>query len=183
MNIKGIYISFAFIKATEGTDYKDSRFDYNWKESQKAGIMRGAYHYFLPHKDIEEQIAFFKKNVKLEKGDLPPVLDVEITGGLSPTALRKNIKIWMKAMEKHYNVRPILYTYKSFYIQHLNTAEFKEFPLWVAHYYQRDISMPNGRRWSFWQHTDKGSVNGIDAPVDFNVFQGDSIALSRFCVR
>ncbi|MCK7558626.1 hypothetical protein MKQ70_27970 [Chitinophaga sedimenti] len=59
--------------------------------------------------------------------------------------------------------------------------EFDDYPLWVAHYYQKERPRIN-RRWVFWQHSDIGRVNGIRSHVDFNVFRGDSAALIKMCL-
>src|SRR5687768_11089704 len=75
MNVEGIRIGFAFIKATEGRDMVDPFFRKNWKKSKEAGVIRGAYHFFIHSKDGREQAERFIKTVRLESGDLPPVID------------------------------------------------------------------------------------------------------------
>ena len=123
----------------------------------------------------------FIDKVNLEPGDLPPVLDLEQLNGTSSTVLRKEAKRCLETVESYYGVKPILYTYVDFYKRHLGT-EFDSYPLWVAHYYQPD--QPRiGRGWLFWQHSDKGRVNGIADPVDFNVFSGDSAEFKMLLVR
>src|SRR5690349_25115520 len=39
-------VDFAYIKATEGSDHVDKRFLINWRAADRAGIDRGAYHFF-----------------------------------------------------------------------------------------------------------------------------------------
>jgi lysozyme len=180
MNVEGLRIGFAFIKATEGVNNIDPFFKRNWKNAREAGIVRGAYHFFVPTKDGTTQVKNFLKLVKLEPGDLPPVLDVESSYGLSASKFRKQVKKWLQAMETAYGVKPIIYTYVSFYQRYLS-GYFDEYPMWVAHYFQ--LERPRiSRSWAFWQHNDQGRVNGILSKVDFNVFNGDSAAFRALLV-
>ena len=68
---------FVFIKATEGTYVQDKKFKEHWANCKKNNVLRGAYHFFSYFTSGKKQAANFIKMVKLEKGDLPPVLDVE----------------------------------------------------------------------------------------------------------
>jgi len=86
-------VQFAFVKATEGIDYKDSLFDYNWAELGRTGIRKGAYHFFRPNLPPGEQARHFARTVKLSAGDMPPVLDVEVMGGLSKEELVHRLQI------------------------------------------------------------------------------------------
>ena len=181
MQVKNIRMGFAFIKATEGIGNTDPHFKRNWKRSKEAGIFRGAYHFFIGSKDGKMQAENFIDKVELERHDLPPVLDIEQLNGASPAQLRKEAKRWLETAEQYYGVRPIIYTNVDFYNRHLG-QEFDTYPLWVAHYYQPE--QPRiGRGWVFWQHSDKGRVNGITHPVDFNVFSGDSAEFERLLIR
>ena len=180
MDVSGIRLGFAFIKATEGTSNKDPYFKRNWKRSKQAGVIRGAYHFFVAWKDGRLQAEHFIDNVTLESGDLPPVLDVEQIGRTSSAKLREEVKEFLLILENHYGVKPIIYTNADFYKQHL-LGRFDEYPLWVAHYLQPHQPRIS-RDWSFWQHSEKGKVNGIVSNVDFNVFNGDSIAFRALLI-
>ena len=143
-------------------------------------MIRGAYHFFFASKDGKTQAKNFIKRVELESGDLPPVLDVEQTYGASVNQLRNEVKKWLDVTELYYGVRPIIYTNVDFYEKYLK-GHFDDYPLWVAHYLQ-----PNqpriSRDWIFWQHSEQGRVNGIRSKVDFNVFNGDSLAFRGLLV-
>ena len=182
MQVKDIKLGFAFIKATEGIGSRDPKFKRNWKKSRQAGIVRGAYHFFLATKDGKKQAMNFIKAVDLQPGDLPPVIDVEQTYGVSKVTLRKEVRQWLTTIENHYGVRPIIYTNVDFYKQYLSKGDFENYPLWVAHYYQPDTPRIN-RSWVFWQHSEEGRVNGIGWKVDFNVFSGDSTAFRSLLVH
>ena len=181
MQVQNIKLGFAFIKATEGNNNTDAFFKRNWKKSKQAGVIRGAYHFFIASKDGKTQAKNFIKRVELESGDLPPVLDVEQTYGASANQLRNEVKEWLDVTELYYGVRPIIYTNVDFYEKYLK-GHFDDYPLWVAHYLQ-----PNqpriSRDWIFWQHSEQGRVNGIHSKVDFNVFNGDSLAFRSLLIQ
>lgn len=181
MKVKDIRLGFAFIKATEGIGNIDPQFSRNWNRTKKNGIIRGAYHFFIGSKDGKMQAQNFINKVELETGDMPPVLDVEQLNGASYLQLKREIKVWLAVVENYYHVKPIIYTNIGFYNRCLG-AEFDQYPLWIAHYYQ--LHQPRiSREWSFWQHTDEGRVNGIISKVDFNVFGGDSTAFKELLIH
>ena len=173
MKVKDIELGFVFIKATEGIVNTDPQFKRNWKKSKQAGMIRGAYHFFLATKDGREQAENFISMVDLEKGDFPPVVDIEETYGVNPAILKKELKEWLDVIEYYYKAKPIIYTSVAFYSRYLG-KEFNSYPLWAAHYYQYDTPRID-RNWDFWQHSEEGRVNGILSKVDFNVFNGDSL--------
>lgn len=181
MKVEDIKIGFAFMKATEGLGNVDKQFKRNWKNAAKAGVPRGAYHFFLATKSGKEQAKNFIKAVELKTGDLPPVLDVEQLYGVRPSAMRKQMQEWLTIVEDHYKVKPIIYTYVNFYSTHL-TGQFDDYPLWAAHYIEKDRPRIS-RKWIFWQHNERGRVNGITQPVDFNVFNGDSADFELLLVK
>ena len=158
----------------------DPLFKRNWKKAKEAGIVRGAYHFFQPRKDGKAQADHFFRHVKLESGDLPPVLDIEKGWNIPAAKIQSEVQEWLDAMEQAYGVKPIIYTYVTFYEKYLK-GKFDDYPLWIAHYYQ-----PNSpritREWNFWQHSEEGRVNGILSKVDFNVFSGDSAAFRALLV-
>ncbi|WP_143308613.1 glycoside hydrolase family 25 protein [Chitinophaga vietnamensis] len=180
MQVENIRISFAFIKATEGITRQDAAFRQNWDRAGKAGLVRGAYHFFYSTRDPLKQAINFQNVVELQSGDLPPVLDIETSNNQPPAVIRSTARIWLEEMEKIYKVKPIIYTNIHFYETYLG-SEFDDYPLWIAHYYQKE--RPSSKRaWLFWQHSDEGRVNGIRTTVDFNVFKGDSTDLARLCL-
>lgn len=181
MQIKDIKIGFGFIKATEGVQNVDEQFKANWRAAKGVAIARGAYHFFVPSKSGKAQAQNFIATVKLDKGDLPPVLDVEQINNTSVAKLQQGVSDWLLAIEAHYNVRPIIYTNASFYNNFLG-EKFDGYPLWVAHYLVKDKPRIN-RSWLFWQHNEMGQVNGIESYVDFNVFNGDSTAFKELLIK
>jgi len=181
MKIRNVGIGFSFIKATEGEKDVDAQFKRNWKHARKNGMPRGAYHFFIPSRDPVKQAVNFIKNVSLLPGDLPPVLDVEQTNNLPAPVIQARSKVWLQLIEQHYGIRPVIYTNADFYDKYLGKT-FDDYPLWVAHYYEKRKPRIK-RNWTLWQHNDAGHVNGINANVDFNVFNGDSAAFRSFLIK
>jgi lysozyme len=183
MKAGGIRIRFAFMKATEGTWRIDPQFDNNWANAKQQGIIRGAYHYFHPDISPKEQATNFIRNVRLRSGDLPPVLDVEEVRGMNKAQIQRYSLEFLRILEKHYKVKPILYTNRDFYKNYFSDSEdFKGYRFWIAHYHVADFDMPGDEDWHFWQHSDRGNINGINERVDFNVFNGDSVAFRKLCM-
>lgn len=181
MEDKNVKIGFAFIKATEGLGRVDRGFRRNWFNARAAAVPVGAYHFFISSKSGKAQAENFIETVKLAKGDLPPVLDIETANGASAANIQQRAGDWLQMVEEHYKVKPIIYTNIDFYKNFLD-GHFEDYPLWVAHYYVKDKPRIE-RRWTIWQHNEKGRVNGIDAPVDFNVFNGDSSSFKKLLIK
>jgi lysozyme len=181
-NNKSVKISFAFIKATEGRSIQDTFFKTNWENIGQTNIIRGAYHYFIPTRSALEQAQNFIVNVKLVKGDLPPVLDIEKLGHPGAAKLRENVKIWLDEIEKHYGMTPIIYSSVDFYKKYLIVdKDLRKYPLWIAHYDREKIDIDES--WLFWQHSEKGRIPGVNAKMDFNVFNGNLDKLKSLCKK
>ncbi|MDR3713397.1 MAG: GH25 family lysozyme [Puia sp.] len=181
MKVNDMQIGFAFIKATEGLVNEDALFQRNWRKAKEAGLVRGAYHFFLATKSGKEQAENFINSVTLMSGDLPPVLDIEQAYGVPGDKLRARAKEWLQTVAAYYNTVPIVYTNVDFYKQYLKD-DFDKYPLWVAHYLQKERPRIY-RDWNFWQHSEGGRVNGIVTRVDFNVFNGDSADFRKLLIN
>lgn len=174
-------LSFVFIRATAGKSKVDKRFKENWKASKERQLIRGAYHYYRPNENSIEQAENFIKNVRLKKGDLPPVLDIEkLPKSQSIDSLKVGLRRWLKKVEQHYKIKPIIYSGESYYTDFLK-EEFSEYPLWIANYnfWRNDLESD----WQFWQFTEKAQIQGIEGMVDINIFNGDKNKLLLKCIR
>ena len=169
-------INFVFMKATEGGDFSDDKFVANFDSARAHGFVRGAYHFYNPKTDAHKQADFFIQSVKLEPGDLPPVLDIE-KKGRDVKKLQQDLKVWLRKVENHYGVKPIIYASYKFKTRYLNDSVFNTYPYWIAHYYVDSVQYQG--EWKFWQHTDVGTLPGIDENVDLNVFNGRSADLKK----
>lgn len=183
MKKNDIRITFAFIKATEGISRQDNKFETNWKQSEQNGILRGAYHFYYPSRDADKQADNFINVVKLLKGDLPPVVDIEYSNGRSAKQIGEGLKVFTARLEKYYGVKPIIYTNINFYNTFL-AGNFDDYPLWIAGYYDHDRFYNEFiTPWIIWQHSEKGKVDGIKGNVDFNVFNGSLDKLKNMTIK
>jgi lysozyme len=104
-------IHFVFIRATVGKDRVDHCFERNWEGAKVNKMIRGAYHYYRPNENSVAQAKLFIKTVALREGDLPPVLDIEkLPRNQSIDSLKVGLKRWLRIVESHYKVKPIIYT-------------------------------------------------------------------------
>jgi lysozyme len=173
-------VKFIFMKATEGGDFSDRKFVANFDSARAHGFIRGAYHFYNPKTDANRQADFFIRSVKLEPGDLPPVLDIE-KKGKSVKKLQDDLKIWLRKVESHYGVKPIIYASYKFKTKYLDDPVFDSYPYWIAHYYVDSVKYQG--EWKFWQHTDVGTLPGIDEKVDLNIFNGSIQDMETFLLK
>lgn len=178
-------VQFAFIKATEGGNHKDSMFQENWREAIRHNIPVAAYHFFTFCKEGEEQARNYIHYVPKDSIDLPPVIDLEYGGNCAienrKEDLISEITKYLEIIEDHYQRKAIIYTTNEFYKNYL-THQFPDNPIWI-----RDIlsepNLPDGRDWLFWQFTNKGNLKGIDTPVDLNTFNGNKEDFQKLLIK
>jgi lysozyme len=172
--------SFAFIRVSDGTKFDDPRFATNWSAARSAGIVRGAYQFFRPSEDPVAQANLLVSKVgTLEADDLPPVLDLEVTEGVSATSLRSKVQKWLDAVEAGTGRHPIVYTMAG--MSGSIGTSFGGYPLWVANWGASCPHMPSGwSQWKFWQTSEKGTVPGINEKVDLDTFNGTMADLQAF---
>lgn len=178
-------IQFVFIRATAGKNKKDTKFDYNWEEAHKHGFVCGAYHYYRPNENSLDQVSNFVEHVRLKKGDLPPVVDIERYSSIqSVSSLLTGVLKFLMVCERFYGVTPIIYTYKSFYENQIrNDSRFDKYTVWIAWYNVEGNPSDINENWMFWQFTDRGIVSGIETPVDINVFCCDKKELQKLKIK
>jgi lysozyme len=178
---KTFNITFAFIKATEGKTLSDKFYNYNMTQARKHNIICGSYHYYNPRVNSTEQAENFISMAKINVGDLPPVLDIEVESLYGKKNMIKGIQNWLEIVENHYHMKPIIYTSNTFHKNFLSGEEFKEYPFWIAHYYQDDLKTSSN--WIFWQHSNKAHVSGITGYVDLSVYNGSLQELKQLCKK
>ena len=174
-------VKFILIKSTEGSNQLDENFNDNFYQAREYGFIRGAYHFWSNKSTPRQQAYYFLKQVHLEDGDLPPVLDVEHKPkDKSNEEFQRDILTWLHIVEDKYHVKPILYTYYKFKEAYLNTPVFDDYPYWIAHYYVEKVAYKGP--WKFWQHTDVGKLPGIKGYVDFNIYNGSYYDLRKLTI-
>ena len=172
-------VAFGYTKATENVGFKDTFFTPNYSGMKNAGIFRGGYHFFRPAADASAQADNFLNVIsKLEPGDLPPALDVEVNDGKSASVIIKGVTTWLQQVEKALGRTCVIYTSASFWNANLGgTSAFSGHPLWVAHYTNAPKpNIPKGfDSYVIWQFSanGKGAVNGINSDnLDLDRFNG-----------
>lgn len=164
---------FVIMKATEGSDMVDPYYAENVAQAREGRIIKGAYHFMTTLSDIETQIENFIKNAVVEKGDFPPVLDIETPHNRVREVGEANIRAmalkWLQAVEAHYGVRPVIYTNDLFRKEYLSGPEFKRYDFWLARYSKKG---PESGNWLLWQFTQTGNPRGISGEVDINIYDG-----------
>ncbi len=174
-SVKGAGITFAFARVSDGTGTLDTQFAANWKGMKANGIVRGVYQFFEPGEDPTKQADLLLAQVKADgdfiAGDLPPVMDIEVTGGQTDATIQANMQTWLTAIENAIGRKPLIYTSPGF-SSHFG-GKFTAYPMWVANWGVSCPSMPSGwTSWKFWQYADSGTVNGISGNVDHDEFNG-----------
>ena len=173
---------FVYLKATEGGDYQDDQFQNYWLKAREQGLHVGAYHFFRLCRDGAIQAQNFIATVPNKPDALPPVMDLEYDSNCINTYTReqliKQIQIMHDQLQSHYGKQPIFYTSKMFYNIVLSGA-FKDTPIWIREYKDQP-DLKDGRKWTFWQHSNRGKVQGIEKTVDLNVFYGNTQAWQHF---
>lgn len=177
-------VTFAFLKATEGQTWTDPYFSSDWQATREVGIYRGAYHFARPSiGSAAAQARHFAEVIgpQTGSGTLPPVLDLETTGGLNQSQLIDWTRTFLETLERLTGRVPMVYVSPAFWEANLgNSTSFHRYPLWIAHYGVSSPRIPGGwPTWTFWQTTSSGAVEGISGRVDKDVFNGDLAQLRR----
>ena len=174
-------INFVLIRATAGKDRVDAQFATNWENVKAKKMIRGAYHYYRPNENSLEQANFFIKTVKLKKGDLPPVLDIEkLPENQSLDSLKIGLKRWLLKVENFYGVKPIIYSGDKYFTDFLE-KQFSGYTFWIANYSIFDENID--KSWQFWQFTENANVDGIKGNVDLNIFNGTKNQLKYLTIK
>lgn len=172
-------VNFAFLKATEGGDLLDIEFENHWRGAGRAGVARGAYHFYYFCTTPEVQARWFIRNVPRTRGALPPVLDME-WNPFSPTCatvrppgaeVRAQMRVWLRIVADHYGQRPLIYTTPRFYAEN-DLGQFRGYDFWLRTTAKTPREAYPGQSWRFWQYSATGRIPGIAGDVDLNAFSG-----------
>ena len=181
-------ISFSFIKATEGSEVKDSSFDKNFEKLKSMDMLLGVYHFFSFESSGENQAENFIETVgNIEDDDtiLLPIIDVEYYGNYKKEKPDKDkvieeLQKMLDKLERTYRVKPIIYTTMEFYDSYID-GNFSDYDLWIRNV----ITKPKleSRDWKFWQYSGRGRLegyNGEEKFIDLNVFNGSKEEFNEF---
>lgn len=172
-------VAFAYLKASEGGDHRDRRFERNRRDARAAGLAVGAYHFFTWCKPGAEQARNFLAAAAPDPQSLPPAVDLEFGGncGRSPDGaeLRRELDTYLAQVEAAYGQPALLYVTPEFFAAH--QRDLPKRALWR----RAIVSRPDASAaWALWQYHNRGRVDGIQGPVDLNVFDGDAAAFARW---
>ena len=186
--LSGENISFAFIKATEGSSFVDKKFAYNFQEAQRTHLAVGAYHFFSYDSEGITQAQNFINTVKPYEGMLPPVIDLEFYGDKEtnpPTReyVDTQLKAMLQALEDHYGQKPIIYATEKSYALYLS-GDYDEYDIWIRNVLTKP-ALSDHRGWTFWQYTNREKLrgyHGVEKYIDMNVFNGSTQEFNEYII-
>ncbi|MCX5793898.1 MAG: GH25 family lysozyme [Elusimicrobia bacterium] len=174
--LQGQGLSFVYIKATEGDYMADPTFLENWQGAARAGLARGAYHFFDLCGRGAPQADQFIKLVPRSPGSLPPAIDLEPSPGCARLPSRKTLlrelAAYSRKVRSRYGKAPVLYLDYKMYDRYLK-GQKHGYALWIPYYKDRP-ALSDGRAWTFWQISNKATLRGINGPVDVDLFRGSA---------
>lgn len=174
-------LKFVIVRATAGSNKIDLKFKKNWRNLTESLYIQGAYHYYRPDENSTDQANNYIATVKLRKGHLPPILDIEkMPKGQSMDKLKEGLQNWLTIVEKHYGVKPIIYTGEKYYEDFLR-EDFPDYQFWIANYNPWKEKIEDD--YLMWQFTEKAQLHGINELVDVNVFNGNVDSLKKVCIK
>jgi lysozyme len=185
--VKRSGVAFAFIKATEGGDRVDDRFKEYWRQAKRAGIPRGAYHFYYFCRPAIEQARWFIRHVPRERGMLPPVLDMEwnhlsptckLSGHLRPRCARRcgssSMRWSATTASGRSSTRHRTSTSRNI------AGHFRDETFWLRTVKAHPRVAYPGRNWTFWQYTGTGVVPGVAATPTSTSLPAARIRLAKW---
>jgi lysozyme len=174
-------IMFAYAKATQGLHTVDAQFANNSRNARDNNILLGAYHFFQPDEDPVKQALHFLSQNPAPSGALPPAVDVE-TASRSSDNLAQSVVTFIQTVTEKTGCAPVIYSSLSFWNAHLKD-KVPDALLWLAEYRSGPEPAAGAPDWVFWQHDDKGQINGISGHVDLNLFEGGHEKLAAMACK
>jgi lysozyme len=165
-------MAYVYLKATEGGDRIDERYEHNIEWAHRYGLKVGSYHFFRPKSPLRQQLENFKTQCRPGEQDLIPMIDVETTGGLPTKEFCDSLITFLGLVEQAYRQPPLIYTYRNFYNKHL-IGQINDYKLMIAMYTNEEPVLADGRDITMWQYTSKGRILGVSGYVDKSRFLGD----------
>ena len=178
--VKSNGVEFAILKLGNIYDYdanyKDSKFDTNYKNAKAKGIKVGVYiyNYCNTVDTLKKGLEWAIKKLNGKKLDLPIYLDMEDKDiqGESKASLTEQCNEFAKYVEsKGYQAG--VYANVNWLKNELNPNDFdKKISVWVAQYYKE---CQYTGKYDIWQYASDGSVSGISGNCDMNYLYNEDI--------
>lgn len=165
-------MAYVYIKATEGGNRIDSKYEQNLLTAHEYGLKVGSYHFYRPKTPQEDQLYNFVVQCRPSEQDLIPMIDVESTGGLPTEEFCDSLFKFIELVEHTYRQRPLIYTGTNFYNRYL-AGKLDRYLIMIAQYTQREPVLIDERDITMWQYTGKGHLDGIRGYVDKSRFMGN----------
>ncbi len=164
-------MAYVYIKASEGGDRKDDRFEQNIQLAHKYGLKVGSYHFYRPKINQQLQLENFISQCRPSEQDLIPMIDIETNSGLPTEAFCDSLFTFLELVEQAYRQRPLIYTGTNFYNKHLQ-GKLDRYLIMIAQYTKDEPVLADERDITLWQYTGKGRINGVNGHVDKSRFMG-----------
>lgn len=164
-------MAYVYLKATEGGDRIDAKYERNIELAHRYGLKVGSYHFFRPKTPLQLQLKNFTTQCRPGEQDLIPMIDVETLGGLSVGQFRDSLTTFLGMIEKTYRQKPLVYTFRNFYNRHL-IGVLNDYQLMIAMYTDEEPVLADERDITLWQYTGKGRIVGVNGYIDKSRFMG-----------
>lgn len=187
--LSGDGISFAFIKATEGSGFTDKRFADNLAGACATDLQRRRISFFSYDSAGVSQAENFIAAVPKYEAMLPPVIDVEFYGDKEKNppdkaAVQSELHAMLNALEAHYGMKPIIYATEKSYGMYI-AEEFADYHIWIRNVITAP-KLSDNRAWTFWQYTNRARLNGYNGDekyIDINVFAGADEEFEAYAIH
>ena len=164
-------MAYVYLKATEGGDRIDAKYERNIELAHRYGLKVGSYHFFRPKTPLHLQLSNFTAQCLPGEQDLIPMIDVETTGNMPDEQFRDSLITFLGMIEQAYHQKPLVYTFRNFYNWHL-VGHLDDYQLMVAMYQDEEPVLADGRDITMWQYTGKGRIIGVNGYIDKSRFLG-----------
>lgn len=164
---------YVYLKATEGGDLIDAKYEQNIQLAHQYGLKVGSYHFYRARTPQEVQLRNFMAQCRPGEQDLVPMIDVETKSGLSNEAFRDSLSKFLILVEKKYKQKPLIYTGANFYDHYLSGGMLDDYKIMIAQYMAKEPVLVDGRDVTMWQYTGKGHINGVNGYIDKSRFMGN----------
>ena len=164
-------MAYVYIKATEGGDRIDNKYERNIDLAHRYGLKVGSYHFYRPRIPQQVQLNNFMNQCRPSDQDLLPMIDVETKSGLGTEEFCDSLFKFLHLVEKAYRQKPLIYTGANFYDRYL-LGELHDYKVMIAQYTERIPVLKDDLDFVLWQYTGKGRINGINGYVDKSRFMG-----------
>jgi lysozyme len=158
-------VKFVYIKATEGSTYRDPDFSKNWAGALNNGISPGAYHFFVSTSSGADQAKNFIATVPKKKGEMPPAIDIE--GNVTKASdFKAQLAVYVKEITAHYGTKPVFYV--PYQVYNFLYDDYYNYNFWIID----SKANPLVKNWTFRQYSSTGTIAGINGKVDLDQYKG-----------